>query len=130
MPRRGDLSLKSGTQVKNVSGTGNDKPSGRHHSTWKQAYVGNDERQWPSKCRVKNCNEPANGGGHVRVQGKRDVYIVPMCDKKHNTAHVNDWLPVKQGTVAQPVGQREHSGGRQSQSETPVNENESWCVIM
>jgi hypothetical protein len=89
--------LKTGDYLQNVEGTGNDKPDGG--GSWKKMYE--DVHEWPTKCRIRYCEEPANGGGHVTVRGKgRNVYIVPMCDRKHNTAQNDEWLPAKKSTIA------------------------------
>ena len=66
-----------------------------------------------------NCMERADGGGHVQVEGRPyGVYIVPMCDRRHNTAQNMQWLPVVQGTVAMYI------------DNVANEENGSWCVIV
>ena len=110
-----ELRLKDGSYVRNVPGTGDQRPQGRNVS-WKKHYVRSGERQWPRNCCISNCKERADGGGHVHVKGHRSgVYIVPMCDKKHNTAQNMEWLRVKQGTAALRVDNVDENG---------------WCVIV
>ena len=100
------ISLRSGIRVKNVSGTGDDKP--QEFGTWKKFYTEGGGLEWPRLCRVKGCQKPADGGGHVVVEFKdSDVYIVPMCGKEHNTAQNMDWLPIKQNTVALRVDEED-----------------------
>ena len=108
------LHLRRGTCVKNVSGTGDKKPPGRS-VTWKQHYLKNGGQQWPHYCCIIGCMERADGAGHVHIEGQSRgaVYIVPMCDKRHNTAQNNEWLLVKQDTLALRV---------ESEDEN------SWCV--
>ena len=114
-----DLWLSEYTRVRNVSGTGGQRPRGRS-VTWKQYYLRSGERQWPYYCCIMNCMESADGGGHVHVEGRRRnaVYIVPMCDRRHNNAQNMQWLPVVHGTVAMPV------------DNVAIDENDSWCVIV
>ena len=105
----GDLYLNYDDVVQNVPGTGNKKPPGRS-DTWKQYYLRNGQRYWPGSCCIRDCTEPADGAGHVRVEGRRGVYIVPMCDRRHNTAQNVSWLHVKEGTTAMPVEMEEERG--------------------
>ena len=92
------LRLKSGDPIKNVKGTGKEKPKGG--GTWKQKYI-EDGDKWPPRCRIRFCDNPADGGGHVYVNGQPgNVYIVPMCNTVHNTAQNMDWLPAKHSTIA------------------------------
>ena len=112
-----DLRLVEGTRVRNVSGTGVQRPRGRS-VTWKQYYLRSGERQWPYYCSIMDCMERADGAGHVHVEECRNaVYIVPMCDRRHNTAQNMQWLPVVHGTVAVFV------------DDAAIDENGSWCVI-
>ena len=92
------------------------RPRGR--TLWsKEMYLWNNECQWPYNCYIMDCMERADGGGHVHVEGQRRnaVYIVPMCDRTHNTAKNKEWLPVKQGTKAMLI--------------KVIDEN-AWCVIV
>ena len=115
-----DLWLSGGIFVRNVSGTGGQRPRGCSH-TWKQLYLRSGERQWPYNCCIMDCMERADGGGHVLVEGQRRdvVYIVPMCNRRHNTAQNLEWLPVVHGTVAMPA----------DNADSTVDEDSSWCVI-
>lgn len=65
--------------------------------------------------------ERADGGAHVNIQGRRGAYIVPMCDRLHNTAQNMEWLPVRQGTIALYVDNHVE--------QAPIEDNSSLCVI-
>ena len=97
--------------MQNIRGTNTCHPRGRarHYGTWKKFYVGDDEREWPRTCRIRECGEPAHGGAHVHVDGEEGVFIVPMC-QEHNTPQEDDWLPVKPRTVVVRVKDGDTSG--------------------
>ncbi|XP_028414996.1 uncharacterized protein LOC114538071 [Dendronephthya gigantea] len=94
-----ELPLDAGIRVKNVPNTGNSSPPEGFRS-WKQFYKKyRRRRSWPSTCRIEDCYEHAAGGAHVYVEDTNRVYILPMCGT-HNTAHVTDWFPVKEDSMA------------------------------
>ena len=104
----GQFTLKDGMRVKNKTGTHACLPRG--YKSWKRYYKGDNEREWPEKCRISFCSEPAKGGAHVNVEWKcGSVFIVPMCEK-HNTPQNHDWLSVKKGTIVLRVDQEDTSG--------------------
>ena len=106
------LRLNKGTLIQNIMGTNTCHPRGRarRYGTWKRFYVGEDQREWPRTCRIRNCTEPAHGGAHVHATYSREgVFILPMC-QKHNTPQNYDWLPVKKGTIVVPVKEGDTSG--------------------
>jgi hypothetical protein len=126
------LSLEPGDQVKNVEGTGSQRPLGG--GSWKKKYL-EDVPNWPERCCIKDCTEPADGSGHVYIKSKGyNVYIIPMCDRKHNTAHNKDWLYVENDTKALLIN-RETRVPVSSDNETHDLDNDNgflpwWCVIV
>ncbi|XP_028414962.1 uncharacterized protein LOC114538038 [Dendronephthya gigantea] len=114
--------LEDGNWVKNISGSGDERPRGSRFKTWKQFYIGHNGRTWPRYCCIDQCMERADGGGHVNIQGRRGAFIVPMCDRLHNTAQNMEWLPVREGTIALHVDNHVE--------EAPIIEdNSNWCAI-
>ena len=62
---------------KNKSGTANRSCS---CGSWKNHWINNSEKAWPSECSVWGCTNKATLGAHVinsEVSGER---IVPVCD--------------------------------------------------
>lgn len=117
--------------MRNVEGTGRNKPRESKYGTWKQLYKGESGCKWPDKCCIEKCGENADGGGHVHVEGKsNNVYILPMCDRQHNNAHVKGLLPAKNGAIALCIRQ-EHSVAMPSDDEAGAPPS-IWnlCVII
>ena len=89
------LKLKSGTEVKNARGTGDDEPVGG--GSWKEFYE--ERRTWPKTCRIRRCSKDATAGAHVKIEGEYGEWIIPMC-AEHNHPSNEDWMPVNQDTFA------------------------------
>lgn len=98
--------------IRNIKGTL--RCSALGYSSWKQLYIGH-VGYWPQYCCVYDCDNNSYGGAHVRVKTNllwyNGVFIVPMCTF-HNNSHNEDWLKVKDDTVAVLVNERETSGSR------------------
>lgn len=88
-------------RVKNITGTRACAP--REVSTWKRYWMKETGRDWPKRCRISGCGEPAIGGGHVHVYGYYDnVYIIPMCNSCNNSIKTS-WMYVNTRTEAAHV---------------------------
>ena len=55
--------------------------SSKHRGNWKQFWIKNSGRNWPPKCRILNCREPATVGAHVYVKYSQQVFILPTCQE-------------------------------------------------
>ncbi len=62
---------------KNKAGTGERTCS---CGTWKQHWIKNCSKSWPSTCSVKDCTNSATLGAHVYNPDVTGERIVPMCD--------------------------------------------------
>ncbi len=62
---------------KNKKGTG-----GRscNCGSWKQHWINNSGKSWPTTCSIKGCNNPANLGAHIINSNVSGEKIVPACD--------------------------------------------------
>ena len=49
--------------------------------TWKQHWLNVSAKQWPAKCAVKGCNNPAEVGAHIKNSKVEGVQIAPLCKK-------------------------------------------------
>lgn len=48
--------------------------------TWKQHWINNSGKQWPTKCSVAGCNNSATLGAHIINKNVSGEYIVPACE--------------------------------------------------
>lgn len=65
------------TNWKNKKGTANrDCKCG----TWKQHWINNSGKTWPSTCSVSECSSSATLGGHIIHSDISGEKIIPMCD--------------------------------------------------
>lgn len=62
---------------KNKKGT-----SGRscNCGSWKQHWINNSGKSWPSKCSIDGCNNSATLGAHIINSSVSGEKIVPACD--------------------------------------------------
>lgn len=95
------ITLKSGSRVKNIKGTGDCEAQG--YDSWKKFYkrAGGKKRKWPERCRVSRCTEDATDGAHVKLEHKRkrEEWIIPMCSR-HNNPSNEQWMTVNANTTA------------------------------
>lgn len=47
--------------------------------SWKEHWVNISQNTWPEKCGVLGCDNKADVGAHVLINGGSKEYIMPMC---------------------------------------------------
>jgi len=62
---------------KNKKGTAN---RSCNCGSWKQHWINNSSKSWPSKCTVKDCENSATLGAHIINSSVSGEKIVPACD--------------------------------------------------
>ena len=68
-----------GMKILNIRGTTDCKC---RCGTWKRHWINMTGNEWPKKCGVLGCRNPAQVGGHIRLDDRRTGnhwYILPMC---------------------------------------------------
>jgi hypothetical protein len=99
------ITLESGSEVKNVEDTGDCDPKG--YDSWKDFYTGESSCTWPAQCRIYHCTEDAEHGAHVKCKGKRGaVWIIPMCPT-HNNPYNKEWMTVNANTTVVEVQKKD-----------------------
>lgn len=48
--------------------------------TWKQHWINNSGKSWPSLCSIENCSNSATLGAHIINSNVDGEKIVPACD--------------------------------------------------
>ena len=64
--------------------------------TWKQHWINNSGKTWPSTCSVAGCSNAATLGAHVYNADVTGEKIVPMCDSCNKR---NDEFSLKGGVT-------------------------------
>ena len=53
--------------------------------SWKQHWINQSGKSWPTYCSAIGCMKPAEVGAHVqRIKGSDKWYIIPMCTHHNN----------------------------------------------
>ncbi|MPQ49063.1 hypothetical protein GCQ56_18855 [Marinifilum sp. N1E240] len=47
--------------------------------SWKQHWINNSSKSWPSECSIYNCNNTATLGAHVINSNVSGEKIIPSC---------------------------------------------------
>ena len=67
--------------------------------SWKEFWTEKTNLQWPANCRVRLCGRSAVHGAHIKISGRTEMYIIPMC-ASCNSSYNKDWMNPNQGTRA------------------------------
>ncbi|WP_104682782.1 hypothetical protein [Helicobacter felis] len=78
-----------------VGSSGFSLPSG--YSSWIEYYKDKSNLSSP-KCAQFGCSNSASLGAHVKIRGRRGIWIVPMCSS--DNPRTNEEINVKKGTRA------------------------------
>ena len=72
--------------------------------SWKQHWLKySGESNWPKKCSIVGCNNPAVVGAHVFNIQSKDEYIIPLCggcNHRKNTFEIEKGTKLASANVA------------------------------
>lgn len=68
--------------------------------SWKDFYIENAGKDWPSTCCKEGCNHEATDGAHVQNSQYGDrMYIVPLCHECNGPYSARNHFSLKIGAV-------------------------------
>jgi hypothetical protein len=95
------ITLDLGDEVAHVIGSSSQKSK---EGSWKKYWINHTGRQFPQKCQIYSCGNPAVLGAHVYLKHLRQNFILPTChdcnmDPEQAYGDSDNWVSVKANAV-------------------------------